>query len=162
MKTIKRRRIENKTDYLTRIKLLKSGSPRLVFRKTNRYLIAQYVLSKEAQDSIKIGLTSKKLLEYGWPEELKGSLKSLSAAYLLGFLISKEIIKEKLKKPIIDFGMLRSLHKTRLFAFVNGVTDGGLDMTTKEETFPEKERIERKHLKNLHFEKIKLNIENKK
>ena len=59
MKIQKRRRRENKTDYGRRLKLLKSEKPRLVFRRTNKYVIAQYVLSKEARDSIKIGLNSK-------------------------------------------------------------------------------------------------------
>jgi len=43
MKTLKRRRQEFKTDYLNRIKLLKCGKPRLVFRKTNRYVIIQII-----------------------------------------------------------------------------------------------------------------------
>ena len=64
MKTIKRRRKESKTDYLKRIKLLKSESPRVVFRKTNKYVIAQYVLSKGAQDKVVLGITSKKLLMF--------------------------------------------------------------------------------------------------
>ena len=41
MKVSKRRRIEAKTDYAKRIKLLKSEKPRLVFRRTNKYIIAQ-------------------------------------------------------------------------------------------------------------------------
>ena len=76
MKTVRRRRRENKTNYLKRVKLLKSGSPRIVFRKTNKYLIIQYVASKQAQDKINFGVNSKHLIKYGWPEEFKGSLKS--------------------------------------------------------------------------------------
>ncbi|GAJ13133.1 unnamed protein product, partial [marine sediment metagenome] len=93
MKTLKRRRKEYKTDYSKRIKLLKSGAPRVVFRKTNRYLIAQYVISKEAQDKIEFGINSKHLMKYGWPKESKGSLKSISAAYLTGILVGKKIIE---------------------------------------------------------------------
>ncbi len=162
MKTLKKRRKENKTDYLRRIKLLKSESPRIVFRKTNTCLIAQYVISKEAQDIVKIGLNSKKLVEYGWPKESQGSLKSITASYLLGFLMGKKIIKEKLEKPIIDAGMIRSLYKTRLYAFIKGLIDAGIDIKTKEEALPDKERIGGKHLKNIPFEKIKSNIESKK
>ena len=36
MKTLKRRKLEGRTDYGKRLKLLKSNSPRLVFRKTKR------------------------------------------------------------------------------------------------------------------------------
>ena len=56
MKTLKRRRRESKTDYGKRIKLLKGNTPRIVFRKTNKHIIAQYISSKEAQDKIEIGI----------------------------------------------------------------------------------------------------------
>ena len=72
MKVDKRRRRENKTDYLNRLKLLKGGSPRIVFRKTNKYIIAQYVTSKEAQDKIEFGISSKDLIKHGWPKEFSG------------------------------------------------------------------------------------------
>jgi ribosomal protein L18 len=47
------------------------------------------------------------LLNYGWPKELSGSLKSITASYLTGLLIGKKIIKEKLETPILDVGMMR-------------------------------------------------------
>ena len=162
MKTIKRRRKENKTDYLKRIKLLKSESPRLVFRKTNRYIIAQYILSNESQDKIILTVTSKKLLKYGWPKELKGSLKSIPAAYLVGFLIGKKIVKEKIRKPIADFGMNRTNHKSKPYAFLKGVIDSGVEVKCPDETFPEEERIKGKKLIedfSKFFDEIKLKIQ---
>jgi len=146
MKTLKRRRRENKTDYLKRIKLLKSGSPRIVFRKTNKYVIAQYVVSKESKDKIILGINSKKLLKYGWPKELEGSLKSIAAAYLIGFLFGKKIIKEKLEKPIVDFGMLRTIHKTSQYGFLKGLIDSGIKINCPEEAFPEEKRIQGKNM----------------
>ena len=125
MKVVKRRRREAKTDYAKRIKLLKSNSPRIVFRKTNRYLIAQYIISKEAKDEIKLGANSKELLKFGWPKEFSGSLKSISAAYLLGLIINKKIKEKKLEKPIIDFGMIKMIHKTKTYAFLKGLKDSG-------------------------------------
>jgi len=165
MKTLKRRRKEHKTDYLKRIKLLKSGSPRVVFKKTNKYLIAQYVKSKEAQDKVEIGINSKTLIKYGWPKEFEGSLKSLPASYLTGLLIGKKILEKKLEKPVIDFGMIRVLHKNRAFAFLKGLKDSGIEMECKEEFFPNEDRIKGKHLKkdfSKMFEEIKSKIENKK
>jgi len=90
-KTIRRRRKEGKTDYKSRLGLLKSGKARVVARKTNRYFIGQIVISDIAQDKVIIGANSKELLSKGWPEELKGSLKSLTACYLTGFLLGKKI-----------------------------------------------------------------------
>jgi len=162
MKIQKRRRRENKTDYGKRIKLLKSGSPRVIFRKTNRYLIAQYVSSKHAQDKVEIGANSKDLIQYGWPKEFRGSLKSLPAAYLLGLLIGRKIIEKKLATPIIDFGMIRILHKTKTYSFLKGMIDSGIKIKCKEEIFPNEDRIKGKHMKkdfSKIFEELKSKIE---
>ncbi len=148
MRIPKKRRIERKTNYSKRLKLLKGNLPRMVFRKTNKYLIAQYIISEEAKDKVEIGLNSKKLLEYGFPEN--ASLKSVPAAYALGYLIGKKIIKEKKEVPIIDFGMIRSLNKSKCYAFLKGIVDSELKIKYNEEKdlFPSQERIEGQHLKN--------------
>lgn len=163
MKSIFRRRKEGKTDYLRRINMLKSGSPRLVFRKTNNYIIAQYITSKEAQDKVEITGNSKELHKYGWPEEFKGSLKSIPASYLTGFLIGKKIEKENKETPIIDFGMIQNLHRTKMYAFLKGVIDSGVKIPYKrEDIFPEEERIQGKALKkdfSGKFKEIKSRIE---
>ena len=159
-KVLKRRKREHKTDYLNRIKLLKSGKPRVIFRKTNRYILAQYVTSKEAQDKVEINVSSKNLLKYGWPEANIGSLKSISASYLTGFLIGKKITKDSLEKPIVDFGMIRTIHKTKVFAFLRGLVDAGIDINCKEEAFPKQERIKGENLKSkIPFDEIKSKIE---
>lgn len=159
MKVDKRRRRECKTDYNTRKKLLQSNNPRVAFRKTNRYVTAQYIISKEAQDSIKIGLNSKDLVKFGWPKENAGGLKSLTASYLLGMLMGKRILQEKLETPILDFGMLRTIYKNKLFAFAKGLKDAGIKIKCPEEAFPEEERIKGEHLKNkIDFESIKSKI----
>jgi len=147
MKTLKKRRKEYKTDYLKRLKLLKSEVPRIVFRKTNKYLIAQYVISEETRDRIDIGITSKKLMNHGWPKNSQGSLKSLPASYLTGLLIGKEIINNKKQMPIVDFGMLRVLPKSKVYAFLKGLIDSGVNLKHKEENFPKEDRISGKHLK---------------
>ncbi len=162
MKIAKRRRREHKTDYGKRIRFLKGGSPRIVFRKSNRYISAQYIMSKEAQDKIKFGVNSKDLIKYEWPKESMGSLKSIPASYLTGFLIGKKIIKEKLENPILDFGMQRVLHKTKTYAFLNGLVDAGIKLKYDKKFFPEENRIKGKHMKKDFsdiFEQIKSNIE---
>ncbi len=163
MKTQFRRRKEGKTNYLKRKGMLKSQKPRVVFRKTNRYLIAQYVTSSEAKDKVEIGVTSKMLLKYGWPKENEGSLGSITASYLTGFLTGKKILKEKKETPIVDFGMISPVHKSRPFAFIKGLIDAGVEIgTKKEEAFPEEERMRGKSLKkdfSTIFEKVKSNIE---
>lgn len=165
MRTIKRRRKECKTNYSKRIKLLKGECPRMIFRKTNKYIIAEYITSKKAQDKIEIGITSKELLKYGWPKDFKGSLKSIPASYLTGFLIGKKIISGKKQTPIFDIGMTRNLHKTKVYSFLKGLIDSGVKMKAKEKVFPEKERIEGKNMKkdfSKTFTEIKSKIEKEK
>lgn len=158
---IKHRRKARKTDYKKRFGMLKSEKPRLVMRKTNKYIIAQYVTSDETKDMVEIGVTSKHLMKYGWPEKFRNSLKSIPAAYLTGLLIGKKITKEKKETPIIDLGMLRSLHKTKVFAFIRGIIDSGLEIKHDEKIFPEENRIKGKDLKEefSDFDEIKSKIE---
>ena len=161
MRTIKkRRRLENKTDYKARLVMLKSELPRVVFRKTNKYIIGQLVKSKEAHDFVSVGLDSRELLKYGWPKEMK-SIKSLPAAYLTGFLLGKKAVdKEGKIKAIFDIGLLRSIPKSKEYAFLKGVCDAGVEIPCSEKMFPDESRISGKHLKKgVEFDKIKQKID---
>jgi large subunit ribosomal protein L18 len=142
MKLPQRRRREGKTDYARRLKLLKSARPRIVIRKTNKYLIMQYVESEEARDKIGVGYTSKKLLEYGWPKEMGGKLKSMPAAYLTGFLLGKSIKKKGSNvNVVIDIGMLKNIPGSRVYAAMKGLKDAGVIFSADDKIFPSEERI---------------------
>jgi large subunit ribosomal protein L18 len=150
-KTLKRRRLETRTDYRGRLELLKSKMPRLVVRKTNRYIIAQIVESEVAQDKILFGVNSKDLLGKGWPKEKQGSLKSLPAAYLAGFMLGK-MAKKQIKEAILDIGMQRNVKGCRLYAVLKGVIDAGIEIAHSEESLPTNERITKSEI---NTEKIK-------
>lgn len=139
-RTIPRRRKEGKTDYKLRLGLLKSGQARIVYRRTNRYIVGQIVNSEIAQDSIVVGVSSKDLLKLGWPKENAGSLKGLQASYLTGYLLGK---KAKIDKAIFDIGLQRNIHKSRLYAFLKGVIDAGVEIPHKEETLPTDEDLKK-------------------
>lgn len=156
-----KRRIKGKTDYKARINLLRSGRARVVFRKTNRYIIGQYVKSREAKDYVVLGVNSKDLLNYGWPDFSRGSLKSLAASYLIGFLLGKKILDRDEKEGIFDMGLSRSIPKSRAYAFLKGVVDSGVKIKIKEEMFPNEERIKKSLKIAIEFDKIKENIEKK-
>lgn len=156
MNVEKRRRRENKTDYKARLNLLKSETARIVFRKTNRYVIGQYVKSREAQDSVVIGVNSKQLLKFGWPETAKGSLKSLTASYLAGFLLGRKIIdREDKVEAIFDTGLIENSRKA--YAFLKGVVDAGINVKHGENIFPDEKKIK---TEKVDFDKIKEKIEN--
>ena len=135
-----RRRRQNKTDYYARKRLLESGLPRLVVRKTNRYIIMQIVESKEAQDKVICSTNSKELIEYGWqnPE----SIKNLSASYLTGYLCGLKALKKGIKKAILDAGLIISTKGSRIYASVKGAIEAGLNVPCSKEVLPEPEIIE--------------------
>jgi large subunit ribosomal protein L18 len=139
MKIDKKRRIENKTNYHKRLKLLEGASPRLVIRKTNRYMIMQIIQSIRAQDKVLYSVNTKDLLKFGWPENKSGSLKCITASYLGGFLLAK---KSKINgRVILDTGLMPNTKGSRIYAAVKGVSDGGVEINYDKDVIPSKERI---------------------
>ncbi len=141
----KRRRQEGKTDYKARLAILKSGKPRLVVRRTNRYIIAQLVESELAQDKVIATANSKELLVLGWPKESAGSLKNLAAAYLTGILIGKKASAKKISEAILDIGLHRNVKSSRIYATLKGALEAGLNIPHNEEALPANEFIRRKN-----------------
>jgi large subunit ribosomal protein L18 len=156
----KRRRIENRTNYTKRKKLLESEVPRIVLRKSNKYITLQLVESESAQDRVLESAFSKELLDYGWPEARIGSLKSLPAAYLSGFLFGKklEAKKIKLKKSVIDTGLIRNTKGSKIYSALLGLKDSGANINLGQEVIPEQKRIVNDKVANF-FEKVKENID---
>ncbi len=150
----KRRRRQGKTDYRARLRILSSGKPRLVVRKSNLYIIAQIVNSKEAQDSVVCAVNSKVLNKYGW----NFSKKNLPASYLTGFLLVKKY-KSKMQKmekeqgAILDLGLYRNTRGSKIYACLKGALDAGLKIPHSEEILPKEERIKGKHI-NKEVEKV--------
>jgi len=132
-----RRRREGLTDYRKRLKLVKSGLPRLVVRRTNRYIIAQVIRSKLGGDETLITVTSKKLADYGW----KAGFKNTPAAYLTGFLAGLLAKKKGVEKAVVDIGLHRAVKRSKVFAVIKGFIDAGVDVAAGEEVFPGEDRI---------------------
>jgi large subunit ribosomal protein L18 len=157
-RTSKRRRKEGKTDYKNRFGLLKSNKPRVVVRKSNRYLISQIVVSEEAQDKVIKSVSSKELMSFEWPENLKGSLKNLSACYLTGFLIGKK--SQEIDECVLDIGLQRNIYKSRIYAFLKGLIDSGLNIKHGGKITPNEEMIKLNDKTKELVDKIKEKIEN--
>jgi len=154
MKIIRRRRRrEHKTNYNKRLTLLEGRKPRIVIRKSNRYILLQYVESRVAQDKILHTTSSRELLEHGWPKEKEGSLKSLPACYLAGILFGKKILKEK-SEAIVDLGLARSTKGSRIYAAIKGIVDSGAKVAHNTKMFPEEKRIHNDEVKGF-FESLK-------
>ncbi|MCK4649990.1 50S ribosomal protein L18 [Candidatus Pacearchaeota archaeon] len=138
LRTQKRRRRENRTDYKARRILLMSDLPRIVVRRTNKYFILQAVESVEAQDRVLATVSSKELLKNGWDAKKGGSLKSISAGYLTGILMAKKLGDGKY---IVDLGMARTEKGGRVFAVIAGLVEGGLDIPANKKVFPSEDRL---------------------
>ena len=161
MRTQKKRRREGKTDYKLRTGLLKSGVPRIVVRKTNKYIIVQLVESDESQDKIITGITSRDLLKKGWDKKYQGSLKSIPAAYLTGLMLAKKI-KERKDEFILDMGMAIHLPGSRIYSAAKGLIDGSLNVKVSKKVFPSEERLKGEHLKpelKKIVSKVRINLE---
>ncbi|MEM2054518.1 MAG: 50S ribosomal protein L18 [Candidatus Anstonellales archaeon] len=124
-----RRRREGKTNYAKRLRLLKSGLPRLVVRKTNTRVIASIVRFAEKGDITEISVDGKHLRKMGW----KGSLKSIAAAYLIGLKIGKEAVSRNIQKAVLDIGLHTPTKNNFSFFVAYGAKEAGLDVKVPED-----------------------------
>jgi large subunit ribosomal protein L18 len=147
----KKRRREGKTNYTKRLILLKGNFPRLVVRKSNKYITLQIIESSHAQDKVIYTVNTRELLKQGWPEDKKGSLKSLAASYLGGLLLGKKA-KELKQEVILDSGLIPNTPSSRIYAAVKGFADSGIKIKFNENVVPSEERIKSNYE---FFEKMK-------
>lgn len=140
-----RRKRENKTAYSKRIKLLLAGKERLVVRLTNQKVIAQLIEFTVKGDKVLVGIDSLALKKLGW----NYSCKNVPAVYLTGLLVGKAAVKKGHKEAILDTGFRTPLHKGKLFAFMKGVLDAGMQIPHGDkDIFPSEERLTGSHVKN--------------
>jgi len=137
-----RRSREGRTDYRLRLELVKSGRPRLVVRRTNRYIIVQLVESRRGGDYTALTVTTKSLRRYGW----MGGTKCLPAAYLAGLLAGRIALKKGYVGAIADIGLHTAHPGSRIFAAIKGAIDAGLTVPASEGALPSEERLRGTHI----------------
>ena len=137
-----RRRRENRTDYYARKKLLRSGEPRAVVRRSNKNVTIQFVDFDMDGDRIRAAATSKELRKMGW----EFSCSSIPAAYLIGFLAGKRALKDGIEYAVLDIGMQNPKRGGVLFAAVKGMTEAGLEVPHSKDVLPVDDRIKGKHI----------------
>lgn len=133
-----RRRREGITDYSHRLKLAKSGKLRAVVRKTNRYFLIQLTEFVESGDRVLASANSIELRKYGW----QGAASNSAAAYLTGLLVAKRAVKKGLTEAILDAGLVSPKRNSGIYAALNGMLEGGLDIPHSEDILVPAERIE--------------------
>ena len=114
-------KINRRTNYRNRLKLLKSGLPRLVVRKTNSQVIAQIVKYDEKSDRTIASAHGTDLKKFGWTLSSKNS----SAAYLVGYLVGKRCGE---KEAILDKGNSTLKKDSYIYYAMKGAKDAGIDV----------------------------------
>merc|ERR1712232_43235 len=162
----KRRRLQGKTDFFARKKMVRQNKNkfntrkyRLIARFTNRYCICQIAYATIAGDMIVTQASSKELDKYG----VKAGLKNYAAAYCTGLLVARRALKkfgldEAIKgkeeingeefhvededndqrpfKCILDVGLRRTCVGARMWGALKGAVDGGLHVPHNTKNFP--------------------------
>ncbi|RLG76695.1 MAG: 50S ribosomal protein L18 [Thermoprotei archaeon] len=137
-KVPRRRRLEGKTDYHRRYKMVRSNKARLVIRKTNKYIIAQIVFASPIGDFTVTAAHSRELVKYfGW----QGGTKNTPAAYLTGYLVGLRALRIGIKEAVADIGLHRPVKGAKVFAVVKGALDAGLEAPINKEVIPSEDRI---------------------
>ncbi len=136
-----RRKREGKTSYRKRLRLLLSRQPRLVGRVTNHHIIGQMIEFHPQGDKVLVGVDSSSLKKLGW----NGSGRNIPAAYLTGFLLGMNAKKKGCRQAVLDTG--RCSGSSRLYAFLRGALDAGLEVPHDQAIFPPADRLQGKHLK---------------
>ena len=137
---ILRRLREEKTNYRKRGTMLMGKRDFITVNISNQNTQVQILTPGMTGDKVVSSAHSRYLLEKGW----KGSRKSVSAAYLTGYLAGKKALGQGAKDAILYTGTKR--YTQRMAAALKGVIDAGLQVPANEETFPPEDRINGEHL----------------
>ncbi|MCW4027061.1 MAG: 50S ribosomal protein L18 [Candidatus Bathyarchaeota archaeon] len=137
-----RRRREGRTNYYRRRRLLQSGIPRLVVRKTNTRVIVQLTEAKVVGDSTVATAVSSELSKYGW----NAGTGNLPAAYLTGLLAGLRADARGFKNAVLDVGLHPPVRGSRLYAALKGALDAGMDIPHNPEILPDEGRLSGEHI----------------
>ncbi len=137
-----RRKREFRTDYRLRYKLLKSGLPFFIVRRSNRYITVSLAVPEIGGDKTLFTVSSKVLYKkYGWY-----GLKNIPAAYLTGLIAGKKALEMGIKKAVINLGYAFTKRASIPFAAAMGARDAGLDIPMGEEALVDESRIRGVHI----------------
>lgn len=133
-----RRRREGRTDYRTRLNLLRSGETRLVIRRTSGNIIAQFVDYDGEGDNVKATAVGLELSKLGW----NGSAKNTPAAYLTGLLAGKRAMELGIDEAVLDMGRHANVRGSKVYAALKGVLDAGVWVPHgDDDMFPSEDRL---------------------
>ncbi len=137
-----RRRREVRTDYHQRLRLLKSGKPRLVARKSNKHTTAQLITPGPHGDETLASAHSSDLEAYGW----EAPTGNVPAAYLTGLLAGKRALEAGVEEAVLDIGLNTATPGNKVFAVQEGAIDAGLEIPHNDSVLADWERTRGEHI----------------
>ena len=137
-----RRRREARTDYHQRLRLLKSGKPRLVARTSNTQVRAQLVATGPQGDETVASARSNDLREYGW----EAPTGNMPAAYLTGLLAGLRALDAGRAQAVLDIGLHSPTPGNKVFAVQEGALDAGLEIPHNDSVLADWSRTRGEHI----------------
>ena len=137
-----RRRREARTNYHQRLRLLKSGKPRLVARKSNQQTRAQLIVTGPQGDETVASAKSSDLEAFGW----EAPMGNLPAAYLTGLLAGKRAIAAGFEEAVLDIGLNTATPGSKVFAVQEGAIDAGLEVPHNDSVLADWQRTRGSHI----------------
>jgi len=135
-----RRRRDGTTNYRYRDRLLRSGLPRAVVRRSLRSTSVQFIEFDPAGDRIIASANALELKKIGW----QGSLSNTGAAYFTGFLAGSRAKSKKVERAVLDIGLQTPAKGSKVFSALKGVLDAGIDIPHGPDILPSDQRIKAK------------------
>jgi len=138
---MRRRRREVRTDYHQRLRLLKSGKPRLVARVSNAHVRAQLVTPGSDGDETHAAASSEELGEYGWdaPTGTSPARTSPGTSQALA-------VDAGLDEAVLDIGLNTATPGNKTFAVQEGAIDAGLEIPHNDDVLADWSRTRGEHI----------------
>ncbi len=137
-----KRRLQFKTNYKRRKKIIISRLPFVYMFKSNKNIWAQLIKPSKKGDITLMHANSKELEKLGW----KFSRKNYPAAYLVGLLLGKRAVRGGISEVIYYSGVRNFIAKSKATAFIKGLIDAGLNVRVNNEIFPDERIIKGEHI----------------
>jgi large subunit ribosomal protein L18 len=138
-----RRRLEGKTNYYLRRRLISSKKPRLVVRGSLKHITVAVIEAKSNGDrTLACAHSSELAKKVGW----LGGCGNLPAAYLTGLLVGHRAVQKGIKEAVLDIGLHFPSKGARVFAALKGALDAGLHVPHEKSILPDDRRISGEHI----------------
>jgi large subunit ribosomal protein L18 len=116
--------------------------PFLSVRISGRYIYAQILRPTAKGDITLCSASSRDLPKFGW----KGASKNLPGAFLTGFRLGQLAKNSKVESVVLYSSVGRFVHGSRIASVVSGAKQAGLQISVDEESLPDEERTQGKHI----------------